>query len=364
MKRTRWVSAILAVAMTAALMAGCGSESGDTSSVSSTATASSGETSTEGTPLKVAVIQYGTSFVNQYIIDQGWDDEAGIPFEVVTFDGGASINEAMAAGEWDVAITGGAAVFGIANYGAKLIGYHMDGTGENSIVAREGDPIFDVQGYNEDCPEVYGDPETVKGSTIITRTGSTTQYMVNTWLTTIGVDPNECELLNMSVDQGVTSFKAGEADYAGITDGTALTQMDENGWKEVASLNTLGVKMYESLLCTPDAYENRYDDVVKFIELVYRANNALAADPDLYTEYQKIWDEKNGRNSTDEAMEYDREQRPVLTSDQAKELDLYEFMDNITQFYIDCDMLDASAAETVDNNIETGAWEEALASFD
>ena len=39
--------------------------------------------------------------------------------------------------------------------------------------------------------------------------------------------------------------------------------MDEMNTTVVATLDSIGGELYEATVCTKDAYENRYDDVVK-----------------------------------------------------------------------------------------------------
>ena len=109
-------------------------------------------------------------------------------------------------------MTGGAFVFGVANYDAKVVGSHIDGTGGNELYVRPDSPIAQVKGYNPTYPDVLGSPETVKGAKIIMATGTTSQLCAVKWLEAVGVQEEDVELVNMEYAAGYQAFLAGQAD--------------------------------------------------------------------------------------------------------------------------------------------------------
>src|SRR5699024_4706419 len=123
---------------------------------------------------------YYCSFPVGLMLEEKMADEFDCPFEIEVFSSGATINEAM--GEWDVAVTGGAFVYALANYDCKLIAHQLDGTGNNDILARKDNPILDVLDDKEAMAEI------VKGSTILTNIGTTGHYALTLWLKNMGLE--------------------------------------------------------------------------------------------------------------------------------------------------------------------------------
>lgn len=346
-------------------IAGC-AQSNTPSSASPSQSASASQqpqSQKEAKPLRVAVQSFYASHPVGLIVDRGWDKEAGIPFELSVFNGGAPINEAMAAGLWDVAVTGGAFIYALANYDGKLIAHQINGMGGNSMVARVGDPVFDVKGHNPDFPDVYGSPETVKGRVVLHNTGTTAQYITEGWLKRLGMSNEEINAVHMEFMQIVQSFKAGEGDFASITVPSEFDNFEANGWKEVASLTTLDMPLYEATVCTKEAYETRYDDIVDFVELLYRANDEMIADPALHEQVAIKWYKDNGKDLEDSVVKLECKNRPLIGSKEAKQIDLENFAVEYGNFQIGIDKIEAEKAELIKNNIAKDVFEEALSRF-
>lgn len=317
---------------------------------------------TSGEILRVAVQSQQVSWIIQYILDRGWDVEAGIPVELVVFPGGAPINEAMAAGEWDVAITGGAAIFGIANFYGRLLGHHMDGSGNNSIMARIGDEAFNVQGYNPAYPDVFGCPETVRGRTVLTVAGTSAHYAMLGWLRILGLTSADVEMVSTDFAGIIAAFRAGEGDFASMTDNRVLLGAADEGWAEVATLRGMNLPLLESVVSTSSAYYNRFNDLVAFMELVYRANDELLQSEELQVEYLKKWFEANAMD-TDLDFYQIIPARPLVSSDMARAMDLHDFILAYAEFFIAIEMLEPDRYEVIRANVATDVLDAALANL-
>ena len=313
-----------------------------------------GDTGTQGSkePLRVAVQSFYCSSMAQYIQDSGLLDTLDYDVEWIVFNGGAPINEAM--GEWDVAITGGAAVYALANYECKLIAHQVDGTDGNYIVARNDDPILDAETKEEQA-------ELVRGKTILCTFGQTSHYTANLWLASLGVDPSECNLVNLEVANVYNSWVAGEGDYAVLTEPYCYYDMDEIDSTIYATLDSVGGSLFESTVCTKDAYESRYDDIVSFVQVLYKATDALSKDIDMAAESVQAWYEACGKTLSIEEAKTSLEGKPMIGIEAAKEITLGDFMNSYAEWFASSELIDETGLENVRNNIASDVFNDALA---
>ncbi len=308
-------------------------------------------------PLRIAVMGFYCSCPLDVIIQQNWPERDNLPIETVMFSNGATINEAM--GEWDVAITGGAFIYGLANLDQKLVAHQIDGTTGTAILARVGDPILDTFG-TAGIENVAGTPETLEGKTILTTFGTTCDYVLRQWLQAVGVDATKCNLVNQDQATVYQSWMAGEGDYAAL--GAPYCYYDWTGNSQViGTLQDVGGKLMEACVATSDAYENRYDDVVTFTKWVYEATNMLAADSDYAFTISKGFYQEAGKDIADEDVLAELTNKPFITSDMASQLDLGDFAITYGEYLISQGMIDEDRLEVIKAAIATDVFEAALA---
>lgn len=314
----------------------------------------------ELTPLRVAVQPYYVSMQMAYIKDKGLDKEYGLDIQPIVFSNGATQNEALGANLWDAALIGGAFVFGVANYDAKVIGSHIDGTGGNEIYVRPDSPIAKVVGYNPTYPDVLGDPETVKGAKIIIATGTTSQLCAVKWIESIGVKEEDVEMVNMDYASGYQAFMSGEADAVVLVSPYCYNAPDQ-GWVKAADLLNLGVPNYEEIVASNEAYETKKEALQTFLKLIYITNDALEADFDLKVEYTMKWYADNANAVTEDQAMQECKLKPLITSEKAKVLEMGIYEKNYADFMVMIDKLDASQADLVLKNVRPELLKAALA---
>jgi len=369
------ITLLLSLVMMMSILIGCvpASESKESSTVTAQTTIASAsqdgttdaaqatETPKELTTLRVAVQPYYNSMQMAYIKDKGLDKANGLDLQPILFSNGATQNEALGAGLWDVALTGGAFVFGVANYDAKVIGSHIDGTGGNELYVRADSPIAKVVGYNPTYPTVLGDPETVKGAKIIIATGTTSQLCAVKWIAAIGVKEEDVEMLNMDYASGYQAFLTGEADVVVLVSPFCFNAPG-NGWVKAADLLSLDAPNYEEIVASDDAYTNQKDALTTFLKLIYMANDALEANFDLKVEYTMKWYSDNANAVTIEQATQECKLKPLITSEKAKNLEMGIYEKNYADFMAMIDKLDASQADNVLGNVKPELLKAALTS--
>lgn len=313
--------------------------------------------------LKVAVQPYYNGMQMAYIKDQKLDEKNGLNIELSVYSNGSTQNEALAANLWDVAMTGGAFVFGVANYDAKVIGNHIDGTGGNEIWVRPDSPIAEVKGYNPTYPDVLGSPDTVKGAKIIMSTGTTSQLCAVKWLEAIGVNEEDVEMVNMDYASGYQAFVAGEADAVVLVSPYCYDAPDQ-GWVKAADLINLDTPNYEVIVASNDAYENKKDEITTFMSLVYEANNVLENDFEKKVEYTMKWYGDNANEVTEESARAECELKPLITSEKAEALEMGVYEKEYAEFMVMIDKLESSKIDVVESNVKSEISEAALEQLD
>lgn len=311
----------------------------------------SAETPTELTKLRVAVQPFYISSPLGYVMEQGWDKEAGLDIELVMFPSGAPMNEALAAGLWDVSTIGGAFVFGVVNYDAKVIGSHINGTGGNEIYIRADSDIATVKASNPTFPEVYGNAETVIGKTILQTTGTTSQLAIIKWLEAIGVKESDVSMVHLEFPQAYQAFKIGEGDVAALVSPYCLQAAGE-GYFKAADLSSLGINLYEEIVASKDAYEKMPEELTTFLKLIYRANDALESDFEAKVQTVKKWYNDNGNDVDEDTVRQECSLKPFITSQEALAMEMGVYEKDYAEFMILTEKLTADQLSIVENNVK------------
>lgn len=311
-------------------------------------------------PLRVAVQSFYCSSMAGLIRSKGWDLEAGIPFEITAYPDGVQLNHALSNGDWDVAITGAAFIYAMVNNDAFLIAHQIDGTGGNIIVCRNNSPLLQVRGFNPTCPDIYGDPSTVKGLEILCNVGTAAHYTLSNWLESIGVKESDITILNSDFDQSYYQFIEGVGDLSSLTPPNSFKNLNSQGWTKVASLDDLGAQLLESTLCSRNAYEERRDDIVKFVQLLYRANDMMNTDKKLKFETVQNWYKQYGKNLSADEINAEIASKPLIGSEQARSMDLNDFAMKYAEYFVNTGIFKPEQLPTVKEHIAGDILSEAL----
>ncbi len=306
----------------------------------------------ETEPLVIAVqSQYCSSPIGR-ILSENMPETFDCPIEIEVFDGGPAINEAIS--EWDIAITGGAFIYAVANYDCKLIAHQCDGTGDDGVAARKGDPILDVLGDFDAMAEV------VKGKTILTNYGTTGHYMLVLWLEQMGLSVSDVNIISQSFDNCFASWEAGESDYAVITSPYCYEVSDDTEF--IASFDSVNGNLMEATVCTADAYNNKYDQVVKFVEMLCTATDDMT-DPEIQYETVMNWYADNAKEKTEDDIRKECNAKPFTSFEEAAAMDLTEFATAYGEYYVTQDLIEADKVETITANCANDVLDDALAAL-
>lgn len=259
------------------------------------------ELTDEPITLRIGTMPFGHSVPVYYAMQNGMFEAANITVETAFFAGGPAMNEAAAAGEWDVGTTGGMpAVSGALAYDYKIIAYANDDMAPNAIYARpDSDIVAAGQGHVESAPEMYGTAETWAGKTVLCNTGSSLQYALDACLELVGLTENDVTVVQMDCASALAAFQAGEGDLCCLWDPQRYTADDE-GYIKIASLDMTDEVLPTCVVASAEMVADHPDYVTRFLKVYLEAQEILSKDLDLYAATFDAWEDECGTPISEE----------------------------------------------------------------
>lgn len=325
-KRTLWQTGrtVLAAAMAAAMtisLAGCGggSAAGTAADTAAGSAGDSGQKAAEQTKaesksgndvLRVGILPLSVGVPAQYAADQGWFEEEGLNVSLEYFATGAPVNEAIAAEELDIACSGFASIYSLANAGCVWLA-DVNTTGGMGLYARADSDVVAAGKTLADFPEIYGTADTLKGKQVLEPLGTAVQYMTECYAAKFGLTPTDVEQVNMEYASAFQAFQTGEGDIAAMNPPYSY-QMEDLGYVKVCSFeDATGVNMCDGTFARGEVVEKRSEEVGKFVRCLVRAMDALQ-DEDVRYEYTKEFYTRNGQDFTEEDLKKEIEDRQYV----------------------------------------------------
>ena len=362
----RLLSLLLAGAMCLSLAA-CGSTGSSTPESAPAETGEVAEESAAGTDantedlpvIKVAVMPFLNSLPIVYMQENGLDVANGFKMETVYFANGGTMNEALAADEWEIGTLSAAAVNSLAIYGAYCVADVAHSEGGLYTLCPADSPIAQVKGSNPSYPDVYGDADTVSGITIATNTGTISHLNVIKWLEALGMSTDDVNIVNMDFPSAYQALLTGNCDVAALNPPTSF-QAESEGYVITSSLSSLDVPQFDSIIVSNKAYTERRDVLVNYVKAFFQATDALQADPDMAAQMLLDWYTSNGSETTLEACATEIETRPYVTSQEAPTITIGESVEVTGEFWVEQELLEESRFPEIATHIDDSIVKEAL----
>lgn len=301
-----------------------------------------------------------------YAIFNDMAKDYGFNLEYQVYASGGPQNEALGSNLWDVGVIGGAFVTSVNTYDAHVIGNFINGAGCNAIFVRNDSPIAQATNSNPSYPDILGSAETVRGCKIITNLGTTGHVQVQKWLEALGLTEDDVELIQMDYASGYSAFISGEADVLAtigpFSTRAMIAYADE--WSVAAGFDSLGLSQYEDIVCSADAYANKYDLLCSFVKMVMDANDILANDFELTVSTYQKWMSENGQEIDDEEARMECSLKPILSSAEIQELintNFGEYERMVWEMNIESGTITADSLSKLETNVTSDVMEAALA---
>lgn len=345
MKQKKLLALILSAAMAVGLMA-CGSSPAKSTPANESGKAAEQKTegaAPSGEELKVGTMALTMGVPVLYAQEQGYFEEAGLNVSIELFATGAPINEAIAAEQIDIAVSGFASVYSLANANCIWLA-DVNTTGGMGLYARADSAIAQNAVENG----LVGDAENLKGMQILEPLGTAVQYMTESYAAKYGLEPADINQVNMEYGPAYQAFTTGEGDAVAANPPYSY-QLEDEGYTKLCSFeDATGVDMCDGCFARKKVVENRSADVQLFVNCLVKALDELQDDT-LRTEYtRKVYDE-NAISCTDEALAYEIRDRKYVGTDMMKEdgYVLGEAWVAITDFLVNAEKIVADNAPNV-----------------
>jgi ABC-type nitrate/sulfonate/bicarbonate transport system substrate-binding protein len=317
------------------------------------------ELKASGEPLVVGIMPSAVGAPVQYAMENGYYDELGLKVEIMIFPSGAPINEAVSAGQLDVAASGAATIFSLASGDCILLA-DVESSGGMGIWVRPDNPIMKVKGQIPEFPEMHGSAETIKGQKFLANLGTASQFNVLRYVESFGLTEADIEIIHMDFGPGAQAFIAGEGDAIG-TFAPYSFQVEEKGAVLCATFeDATRVALYDMIFTRNDVAEERRDDVVLFLRATERAIEALS-DDNVRKDFSMRWFAENGRTYSDETMAQEMKDRRYVNKAQMEGDYVFgEAMEGYAQFNVSIGKIMEENLEYVSESLQPSFLEEAV----
>lgn len=301
--------------------------------------------------LRVAMMPFITSLPAQYIKENKLDIANGFVMETTMFATGAPMNEALAADLWDVGAMGAAAVTGVANYEMMIIGEVLESLDGLGIFVKKDHPAAQVKGHNPSFPNAYGNPETVKGTTILLQIGTAQHFTTLKWLEKIGLKQEDVNIVNMDTAQAYQALQADQADMAALNVPTFFEAVND-GMVQVGNLADLGTRYVDMVVANPKTIDDKGEIIQKYMNLIMEANKALNEDQAMATKLMMDFLKEAGAEASEETVKGDLSRVNFIEKEAWSDRELGKFAKELGEFYIEQGQIESSLKEKFETAID------------
>ena len=333
-------SVALAIILAIALLAACASPGGTGGGAAApdvvVETREDGRPIPTGRPLIVGTIPNHVGLPVHYAMVNGLFEEVGLDIRLEVFVTGAPINEAMAAGALDLAVSGQAGVHGLATGMYTYIGDGVFSLSGEYIFARPDSPIA-LAGAN--AAGLIGSAETVRGATFIGPLGTVAQAMVIRYAERFGLTADEVSMVGMDFSQGVQAFLIGEGDLV-VARPPEVSELIDLGYVIVAGFqHVFDATVTDTIFVQDSVAAERPGDLELFLYVYYKASTALMADEARRREVTLDLFASEGVTLTEADLDREIASRAYWTFDTIDPDRLGSFMIEIGEFFTYAEMI-------------------------
>lgn len=353
--KKKFLAILLSLVMVVSLV-GCGGSGSSSGSASS-----SGDNAVkEYDVLKIGMMPFGIGVPAQYAMDKGYFEELGLNVESYMFSNGAGINEALAAQEVDVGVSGLAMIFSLASGTCKMLAEGQISSAMG-VYVRPDSPIL-ANSQEIDGQTIYGSADSIKGITVLGQTGTSSQYNLDGWLGMFGLSESDIEFVNVGLGTDLTAFISGEGDAIAASRPYTF-QLETEGYVNAGNFEqTTDTVLTDVVVARNEVVENRREELVLFMKAYEKALEEIAADEDLRYEVSMAYFNENGREYSENDMRNEMKVNDYITKAYMSE-DGYAFgnaMIRIGNFYCECGQIEEANLPNVAASFEPTILEEAL----
>ena len=357
---------MLALAMTVCA-AGCGgtdtsentesnesTETGAEEGEGETGTADTGEVAmpaASGEKLVVGTLANWVGLPAWYAQEQGYYEEVGLDVEIVNFGSqGTLVNEAMAADECDIAVSGMASVYAL---GTGMYSYIGDGCLTISGETLYCRPDSDIYATGADENGVFGSAETMQDAVILGPMNTTAQMNAIAYMEYFGYTSSDFTFTNLDYSSALAAFESGEGDLVAVTPPYAA-YLAADGYVQAADFTQISEQdIIDAVYCQNELIEERSGDVELFLYCYYRACADMLANQDNRVAVAYEWYTNEGLDYSEQDVIDECSLKSYFTLDtvDTEEHPLGSFMEYAGEFLLENDMVTQDDLDNVKASI-------------
>ena len=180
-----------------------------------------------------------------------------------------------------------------------------------------------MKGFNPNCPEVYGNPGSVRGKTFIVPKGTSAHYMLSRWLHVLGLNERDVNIVDMQPSEAMKAFADGQGDAIALW-APQTFEAEKLGLKPVAHSSDCNARQPILLVANMDYANKHKSDIVAFLRVYLRSVDMMKKTPaeDLADDYMRFYNAWTGKTMTREEAIRDIKDHPVYALDQ--QLDMFK----------------------------------------
>lgn len=326
----KWIWVALLIAFTAFGVLGC-TNNAETSSGQKS---NSGNAQKEKAPIvRVASQPVAETLPTWIAVQEGLDKDNDYEIEVIYFDSGMPMIEALPANQWDVGQIGSPPmIMAGLRYNAYLIAVANEYAPAVKVMARPDSPAFQVKGDNSDYPEIYGSSDLLKEKTCVTTTVSTAHYALSKYLNALGLEDKDVKVMNMEQSQAVVGFTTGVGDAVALWPPFTLSAADQ-GLEVLATGADLGIKIPAVIIANKEFADAHPELVVKFLDNYFDGIEKIKRDDPANVEHVlTMYNDWAGMNIDREAAIKNISEHPVY--DLKEQLEMFDDSNGASEIYL------------------------------
>lgn len=287
-----------------------------------------------------------------YAYAQGYYEEAGLDVEIINFGSqGTLVNEAMAADECDIAVSGMASVYALST---GMYTYVGDGCLTISGEVLYCRPDSDIYAAGPDENGVYGSAETLKDAVILGPMNTTAQMNAIAYMKYFGYTADDFTFTNLDYSSGMAAFESGEGDLIAVNP-TYAAYLAADGFVQASDFTMVSDQdIIDAVYCQNELLEERSGDVELFLYCYYKACAEMLANQDSRVEVALKWYTDEGLDYTEKNVIDECSIKSYFTLETVDEGDykLGDFMKFAGNFLLNNDMVTEEDIENIEASID------------
>lgn len=287
-----------------------------------------------------------------YAYEKGYYEEVGLDVEIVNFGSqGTLVNEAMAADECDIAVSGMASVYALSTGMYKYIG--------DGCLTLSGETLYcradsDIYATGPDDAGVYGSKETLKDAVILGPMNTTAQMNAIAYMEYFGYDATEFTFTNLDYSSAFAAFESGEGDMIAVNP-TYAAYLEADGYVQAADFTQISDQdIIDAVYCQNELLEERSGDVELFLYCYYRACEDMLNNQDSRVAVAHEWYVGEGLEYTEQDVidECDLKSYFTLDTVDSGDYQLGGFMQYAGEFLLSNDKITEEDLKNVEASID------------